>query len=436
MSASVRWSKARAREYLTSLHFSVGDIAEYFRRLGSVQYDPLKPVGRNVDLVFQSRVDGYRVDDWEARVYGHSPRLYYDAWDKQACLVPMADWPYRKLYHSYFYEIWWPRIFDPYATAVQRVEAALLERGPSSVSDLADLRLPGSDDGKRKGSWFGAHLVNHVLKALWYTGRITTHHRVAGRHVYAAAASVVPPELLAVPSPDRLQNLEWLVLRRHQAAGLLRPGAGKHVFSLPVEGAPTREIIDRLVERGELVSIDVEGVLFHAVRAQMERYANGGLPGAVHEPPSGNGKTRRVDGAVHGTTVNSGTERSLRFLAPLDTLLWDRKAVLYLYDFDYTWEVYKPAEKRRYGYYVLPVMYGSDRFVLSLADALRAFCAYAGATTGTSGSLRQLHRRPHHWLTPVGPSSSCTCRPRPGRSLRRGPRCTLPPARVSAPHYP
>jgi uncharacterized protein YcaQ len=57
------------------------------------------------------------------------------------------------------------------------------------------------------------------------------------------------------------------------------------------------------------------------------------------------------------------------FLGPLDNLLWDRKGILQLFDFDYTWEVYKPAEQRRWGYYVLPVFYG-DRFVARLDSRL------------------------------------------------------------------
>ena len=49
-------------------------------------------------------------------------------------------------------------------------------------------------------------------------------------------------------------------------------------------------------------------------------------------------------------------------IAPLDNLLWDRKLIQALFGFDYKWEIYTPAEKRRYGHYVLPVIYG-DRFI-------------------------------------------------------------------------
>lgn len=56
-------------------------------------------------------------------------------------------------------------------------------------------------------------------------------------------------------------------------------------------------------------------------------------------------------------------------MAPLDSLLWDRKSVLQIFDFDYVWEVYKPAEQRKWGYYILPVFYG-DRFVARVDSRL------------------------------------------------------------------
>jgi uncharacterized protein YcaQ len=57
------------------------------------------------------------------------------------------------------------------------------------------------------------------------------------------------------------------------------------------------------------------------------------------------------------------------FLGPLDSMLWDRKTLRYIFDFDYVWEVYKPENLRRWGYYVLPVFYG-DRFVARVDSRL------------------------------------------------------------------
>ena len=351
------WSTARARAFLASVHFTPRSIPECFQRLGSVQYDPLKPVGRNIDLVFQARVPGYRVDDWEAWVYGGggdaSSRRYYDAWDKQACVVPVEDWPWRRIYHRWHRATWEKRVFKQYGEAAEIVNAAVAERGAVTGDDLADLTLPGAEDrAARKGSWYGPRLVNHVLKALWFTGRIVTSHRLKGRHVYALPERVIPEPLLKAPDPPMRENLKWLVLRRHQSVGLLRPNAPGDLWSMKITSGQRRELIAELVEEGRLIEIDVDGRRFHATREQIAGHDRDGAR---------EGDAARISGVGAGT---AGVEAApiVRFLAPLDALLWDREAVRYLYDFDYVWEVYKPAADRRYGYYVLPIMCG-DRFV-------------------------------------------------------------------------
>src|SRR5205085_11995356 len=75
-------SREQARRFLALYHFSSTDLPGVLERLSTVQYDPLNPVGRNPDLVFQARVPGYQVDDWQKAAY--SNRLIYDAWDKQS----------------------------------------------------------------------------------------------------------------------------------------------------------------------------------------------------------------------------------------------------------------------------------------------------------------------------------------------------------------
>ena len=75
-------SREQARRFLATYHFTPSDLPGVFAHLGTVQYDPLNPVGRNPDLVLQARVPGYRVDDWQAAAY--TERLIYDAWDKQS----------------------------------------------------------------------------------------------------------------------------------------------------------------------------------------------------------------------------------------------------------------------------------------------------------------------------------------------------------------
>jgi uncharacterized protein YcaQ len=67
---------------------------------------------------------------------------------------------------------------------------------------------------------------------------------------------------------------------------------------------------------------------------------------------------------------NDVSSRRLEFLAPLDPLLWDRDLIKAVFGFDYSWEIYLPKEKRKYGYYVLPVLYG-DRFIGRIEPVLK-----------------------------------------------------------------
>jgi uncharacterized protein YcaQ len=240
--------------------------------------------------------------------------------------VPPGDWRYRRLYHEYFRAGWEKRVLGPHAQAVEETLVELASRGPLSSLDFEDQRRVD----EWAGHWYGPKLVKQVLRALWDTGQIVTHHRENGRHVYSLPGEVIPREALCAEPASSQECVRFLILRRHQSAGLLRSTADRMLWSLPgTFYKPERlELISELVSEGALVPVEVEGDLYHA-RTQDLEWAQAPLP-----------------------------EPRMLFLAPLDSLLWDRKAVNRIYGFDYVWEVYKPESERRWGYYVLPVFYG------------------------------------------------------------------------------
>ncbi len=327
-------SKGDARRLLARHHFTPGTLKDVFTRLGSVQYDPLNPVGRNHDLVLQARVPGYRVGDWERLAY--QERFIYDAWDKQASLVLMQDWPLRRIYHEWHRSWWDERILRAFPEALDPVLDELRERGPlSSTAFSYQLHKP-----EWEGSWYGPKLTKNVLRALWHTGKVLTHGRKNGHHIYDLAGRIVPPELYnAAPLPEP-EMVRWLVRLRHQAVGLLRPNASTEVWSLGILAAARRAVIAELVQTGELIPVDVDGVLFHTLPEVSV--------GLEHPSPP----------------------KHMTFIAPLDQLMWDRKAVAHIFSFDYLWEVYKPEALRKWGYYVLPVFYG-ERFVARFDSRLK-----------------------------------------------------------------
>lgn len=327
-------SKSDARRLLAHHHFQEADLKQVLERLGSVQFDPLNPVGRNHDLVLQARVPDYRVDDWQNLAY--KDRFIYDAWDKQASLVLMQDWPLRRIYHKWHGSSWHKKVLEPHKEAVPIVLNELRERGP-----LTSTEFDHQPHVKTwEGSWYGPKLTKNILRALWHTGQVVTHSRKKGHHVYDLAERVIPKDLLETPAPDDLKSTKWLIKLRHRAVGLLRPNASGEVWSLDIKAAERKRILTELVSRGELVPVDVEGILFHALPELLE------------------------------TLDSAKPINRMLFLAPLDQFMWDRKAVAHLFDFDYIWEVYKPKKDRRWGYYVLPVFY-RDRLVARFDSRLK-----------------------------------------------------------------
>ena len=315
-----------ARRLLGRYHFASGTLAEVAHRLGSVQYDPLKPVGRNPDLTFQSRVPDYSVDDWQRAAY--HDRSLYDAWDKQACLVLTEDWPYRRIYHRAHHQRWRSRIFDAYPEAVAATLDELARRGPLATADFDDQRSVGG----WRGSWYGPKLIKNVLRALWDTGRVVTHHRDSGRHVYALPEQVLPAALVSAPEVDREASIDYLIARRVQSAGLLRPGADGALWFVPCQRQERSRSVERLLERGRLILLEVAGETYLTTPTALAQLD-------APDPDDG-----------------------VRFVAPLDPLLWDRRGVEALFGFSYVWEVYKPEAKRTWGYYVLPVWW-RNRFL-------------------------------------------------------------------------
>ncbi|MDN3557485.1 DNA glycosylase AlkZ-like family protein [Halomonas maura] len=321
-------TRAAARRLLVRYHFRPAPLATVIRRLGTIQFDPLAPVGTNPDLVLQARVPGYRRGDWLEAAYGQ--RWLVDGWDKQASLIQPGEWWAQAPFHRWFARRWRQRGVDVDASEARALVGQVERHGPATSLELGDQRA----DPALRGSWYGPKRSRHLLKALWDAGRLMTHHRVGGRHAYDLPERVLP-QGASEPEATDAEALQRLVVRRVQAAGLLRPSADDAVWSLPCPRAERDRIAARAIARGALIELDVEGSAYWTTPEALSMLEPDPVP---------------------------SMERGVRFLAPLDPLIWDRGGVARLFGFDYVWEVYKPQAQRRWGYYVLPVLWG-ERFV-------------------------------------------------------------------------
>jgi uncharacterized protein YcaQ len=332
---TIQISREHARRFLATYHFRSTDIAGVVDRLRTVQYDPLNPVGRNPDLVFQARVPGYQVDDWQKAAY--TDRLVYDAWDKQACLVPVSDWPKRALVRERYRPYHDSEILENDTDVAASILAAIDAQGPLSSLEFEDrVRIAPV------GSWSGLTRTKRAIRAMWVSGLLVTHHRQAGRHYYDRPERIIPPEYFqAAPLQDVEAYHRWIVEQRHYATGLLHEVGDPSIRSSCGSSAETNLALEQLVESGVLIPLQVG-------EKQWPYYMPASLLNLLDAPLP---------------------EPRVIFLGPLDSMLWDRKAIRQIFDFDYIWEVYKPEKVRKWGYYVLPVFYG-DRFIARVDSRL------------------------------------------------------------------
>lgn len=328
----------QARELLVRYHNLDGSdgfrgiegVKAVMSRLGTIQFDPLNVAGRNADLVLQSRVRGYRPDMLQNLLYGE--RFLVDGYDKEMCVYTAKDFPSfapQRAMRAGDVRNWLERRgqgegFD----MLEDVLAIIRKKGPCRLTDIPIGESKDFGWGPRRPS--GA-----AIEYLFAAGQLCVADKNGTQRYFDLTERVLPPEYLTPPSMDAETFADWYVKRRVGCVGLLWPRRGGAWQGYVVGDDRTRKAaLARLAARGALIPCRIEGrdEIFYAMPEAADM-----LEKAGHRPTA-------------------------RFIAPLDNLLWDRDMIEALFGFKYRWEVYTPVEKRQYGYYVLPVLYGS-RFV-------------------------------------------------------------------------
>jgi uncharacterized protein len=374
-----------ARRFLLARHFLAparavpggpAGVLEVIRKLGSIQFDPIAVAGRNHDLMLHARVAGYE-PAWCEELYER--REIFETTNKALSFIPASDVPWfrqpmgRK----------GPRFHNAALADNAEVAERVLERfragGPLSTRDFEP------QEGATK-NWFGLpeNAVRSVLEGLTVTGVIGLARREGNTRYYDLVERLLPGGLLAQEVPQHEQLLHKL-LSRYRAHGLLGAGGAGGTFARIANPPERRQLHTELVESGLLVPVDVEGM-------RGKRFVVAEEAAQLEAPP--------------------GPKPSVAFIAPFDSLLWDTALLASLFDFEYVWEGFFAPAKRRWGYYVLPILFAdrfagrfepridrdrarvevlgvwweegfapkrAEGFVDAMRDALRAYLRFAGA---------------------------------------------------------
>ena len=305
----------------------------------NVQLDPLQVVGRAQDLALHSRVIDYRQDDWMTLTY---ERRRFFEWGGWLALRPMDELPYFRVLMRRFPDSKWGRwAASGNGQAIEAMRAILRERGEVSNRDfsMADHRAP-------ERSYWGRKSSAIALNWLWRAGEAMVTRRERYERVYAPTEAVAPATLLQA-APDTEAD-DFLLMKAVAAAGLTKLNGAEGLLMRPFSSRDAAAWKRGKVEASQLVEIEVDGLTgarlaLAADLPVLEAIAAGRVPPAWRP-------------------LDTTTTDEVTFLSPLDPVIHDRARTHAIFEFDYKWEVYDKLEKRKFGYYVLPMLW-KDRLV-------------------------------------------------------------------------
>jgi uncharacterized protein YcaQ len=305
------------------------------REIEYLQLDPLQIIARSQDIQLHSRVLGYTPGMWEVATY--EQRNFFD-WGGWLAVRPMDELPHWRVAMRR------ERDGDPgtdtrihrmgidHADAVAEMRAILRERGTVSNRDFKMATRT------RTQSYRGRKDSALALYYMWRTGEVMTHHRENFERVYALTEEVAPAHLIR--ESDTAEADRFLIKKDVSFAGLSRLSRTSDSWQ---RGVPFSMVREGLVADGDLIEVQVEGW-------KAMHYALGSDTELLSELIAG-----RVPQAW--SPLETAATQEVVFLSPLDPVSARGRAKV-LFGFEYIWEVYKPKEKRKFGYYTLPVLWG------------------------------------------------------------------------------
>ncbi|WP_286717187.1 MULTISPECIES: crosslink repair DNA glycosylase YcaQ family protein [unclassified Microbacterium] len=392
----------------------VRTLGATIRRLGTLQIDSVNVFARSHYMPLFSRLGSYETADLDRLLFARrAPFVEY--WAHVAAFIPAADWGLfdfrmRELRRKYDAPDGWTR---RHAETVSWVRDELAARGPLRPADIER-----DAHRSRRGPWWDWDEVKSALEYLWLYGEVAIAGRRGFERRYGLASQVIPDDARApVPREDAIREL----VRRAAAAYGVATAADLADYWRIRDRRAILAAVSDLVDAGDLSPVRVEG------------WTSGGRPAKawVH-------RDARLPRHVEAAAV----------LTPFDPVVWFRDRAERLFDFSYRIEIYTPANRRRFGYYSLPVLVGDDivgrvdlkadrptgRLLVqsawwehgaprdaaeAVADRLRAAASWQGLETvsvshwgdATDDIARMLGGAPRHDAGPIGPEALSPAEP-------------------------
>ncbi|EAP85847.1 MULTISPECIES: winged helix-turn-helix domain-containing protein [Sulfitobacter] len=311
---------------------SGNDLLQLIQGLGFVQLDSINTVARAHDLILFSRRQRYRPQALKT-LYERDGALF-EHWTHDAAVIPMGYYPHWELRRQrdaqmlrQRYKNWHQHDFEGrFQTVLDQIRA----QGPVSSSDV------GQDEPRSNGGWWDWHPSKTALEYLWRAGALCVVGRDGFQKRYDLTERVIDAALCdPSQAPDEAQTIDWCCNGALDRLGFATPGE-LAAFWAHISPAEAKAWVQREQAAGRVEQVQIAG-------ADGTVHRSFARPGLASDPARDMAPTAR-----------------LRVLSPFDPALRDRKRAERLFGFRYRIEMFVPAPKRVYGYYVFPILQGDS----------------------------------------------------------------------------
>jgi uncharacterized protein len=318
--------------------FGLGKAAvlEAIQHLGYVQVDAVSVIQRAHHHVLWSRVPNYQPEMLHEL---QSPdAAVFEYWNHAASYLPMADFRFSlPLMRKHRHEFHWSDDTPELRKSMRRLVTMIRKNGALKLSDVPSA---GSTSG-----WFNAapsKIERRALHELWMRGDIMIRSRRGVEKIFDLPSRILPAGTERA-LPSKREAAEFHLLRNLRALGVAAAQELNYLQDAG-SGGESRIALAKLVKLKKVVEVQVAGF------AKLRLFA---LPEALE-----------LKALL--------PKQIVRFLSPFDNLTIQRRRLKWLFEFDYTVEIYVPPEKRKYGYFVLPILWGDHLIGRMDVKALRA----------------------------------------------------------------
>lgn len=306
------------------------DLLDIIESLGFVQLDSINTVARAHDLILFARRQRYRPK--ALRSLYEKERALFEHWTHDAAVVPMTYYPYWHLRRQRDAERlrghWRDGRRAGFEACFQAVLDQIKSEGPVCSADV------GKDEKRGSGGWWDWHPSKTALEYLWRSGALCVVGREGFQKRYDLTERVLEQHLCdASNAPDLEETIDWCCDQALKRLGFATHGElaafWAHITPAEAQGWCKAELAAGRLEQIQITGEDGSVKMAYA------------RPGLAEDP-----------------ALDSAPTNRLRVLSPFDPALRDRKRAERLFGFDYRIEVFVPAAKRKYGYYVFPILQG------------------------------------------------------------------------------